>query len=184
VSPLIWFCSLLGALHPRYFLGFKWMIGDLRASIAAAVLFMTVFYVLVNWLGIWGDYLVGKLFGGKASLKEVSTAYIWAFGPFFLGALISLAGDLPQWMLILKGGISHLYFGEYYNPLFRLGSLALGAASLGFYAWCFVWTVFNIAETQKFKLGPAFATVLLASIPQVLVTYVVSLIITFLSYAR
>lgn len=169
----LWFLllaeSFIAAFSPAYVFGFNiWLENPMQALLMALVV-MTLFNLLENWIGILGCFRIGKALNGKADLKETGTAYAWTFPPIFFSYFILQLVNIPKWIQVLNGEdptqTSEGLFGE--APVFLLIKLVFLLPVLAFLVWWIVLAILALAEAHRFSGGKAFLTLLIASIPQI-----------------
>ncbi len=93
--------------------------------------------------------VVGKAFGGKATIKELFKVVIWTMPPDLIGKLFFVVAGLLFWVGMTNGGNANV---SGIDPAV-LSQYFFRALATGMMIWGTVISVIILSEVQKFSIG-------------------------------
>lgn len=124
-------------------------------AILADVAILMAFGLLFFWFAAVLFYILGKWLGGTGTLKDVSTAYAWAYVPCCAAVLLLRGSEIPKWALIFGGETDIQTVMQAGHSLV----LVAGLLSFVFFLWSWVLIAFGISAAHRISTGRGFGVV-------------------------
>ena len=138
---------------------------ELRGGAVSALITLLAILILAPVMGILLVYVrgfllhaAGRILQGQAGRREIRIALAWSEIPLLLGGVVVLL-QIGLEALALPAAADG---GEGLPGLLRQAGLGLLHAGLGVWALCLL--IYTLAEIQKFSLGRAFVSIVLAMV--------------------
>ncbi|HJT24447.1 MAG TPA: YIP1 family protein [bacterium] len=143
--------TFLAGFNPDLYLVLLKYLPPLGTLITEVILLMAV-GLFFFWFTAVCAFLIGKWLGGTGVLKDVATAYAWAYVPCFAALVLLRASEIPKWSLIFGGETdlqTVLAAGGFMPLIVWLPNFAL-------YAWSLVLAAFGISAAHRISVGKGF----------------------------
>lgn len=135
--------------------------GAIAGGLVVGALIMVCIFLAFSGLIV----VIGRLFGGSGTARDVRSALAWGLTPVVWSllyrvplAFVTPAGARPVDFSAIKTGDLTL-------------ALLIGVLELVVFAWWLFVTTFTIAEAHRFSPGSALATLFLASLAPVVIAF-------------
>lgn len=149
------YCLLAGVNADLYAVCREYLGLPPLTAILAAILMMMLAGMVFYWFAASVVFIIGKWLGGTGTLKDVATAYAWAYVPCFAAIILSQVSQIPKWTMILGGETDFMMI----KATGRLLGLAVALFNFAFFAWSWVLIAFGVSEAHRISLGRGFGVV-------------------------